>query len=51
MCVVLPAKQWISRLIIFRAAWLGLKENEAAAREAFMVRVKANGEAAAAKPL
>merc|ERR1712029_164926 len=34
-----------------RAAWLGLKENEAAAREAFMVRVKANGEAAAAKPL
>jgi len=34
-----------------RAAWLGLKENEAAAREAFMVRVKANGEAAAANPL
>lgn len=34
-----------------RAAWLGLKENEAKAREAFIARVKVNGEAAAARPL
>ena len=34
-----------------RAVWLGNNENKAAAQEAFIARVKANGEAASAKPL
>ena len=34
-----------------RAEWLGRKENVRKAQEVFMLRVKLNGEAAAAKPL
>ena len=33
-----------------RAAWLGREENVSKAREAFVARVRANGEAAAATP-
>ena len=34
-----------------RAAWLGMQENIKQAQEVFLLRVKLNGEAAAAKPL
>ena len=34
-----------------RAVWLGRKENVKEAQEVFLLRVKLNGEAAAAKPL
>lgn len=33
-----------------RAAWLGREENVSKAQEAFVARVRANGEAAAATP-
>jgi len=34
-----------------RSEWLGQEDNVKKGQEAFMVRVKANGEAAAARPL
>ena len=34
-----------------RAVWLGRQENVKQAQEVFLLRVKLNGEAAAAKPL